>query len=467
MKFSKKEVEDLRMEVNFIIEKGDYEAELNNKLKENQKKAQFKGFRKGKVPMSMIRKMYGNAILVDVINDFLGKEMDKQFEAENIRYIGEPMLAEGQKPLDVDINQPIDYSFTFDIGLRPQFEVQGVSETDSFEKYAIQVEDKTIDDELDVLRRRSGKQELVTEDIDGSDILTLDAKELEGKKMKEKGWETTFTVMVDQIADDKLKKQVLKKKQGDTFQFNIYELEKDKDEQFVKKYFLNLDENEEKEIGSHFEATIKEVRRLIPSEMNEEFFTQNFGDQAKDEESARSFIKEQLVGFYDNESMQLVFRNMMDTMIEKTKFEMPVAFLHRWLKSQEKNKEMPEAEFEKQFKSFIKEMRWSMIKSDLSEKYEVKVEEQDIQQRLYAKAQQYMNNQMQGFSDPNMLNEIYGYLAKDKNQVNQAADEIATDQVFTKLKDVVQLKEKKISLDKFKDVVKKLNEEIEAEKKDK
>lgn len=453
------------MEVNFLIEKPDYESELEKKLKEQQKTAHFKGFRKGKVPMSMIKKMYGNSTLVDVINDRLGKEMDSYFEKEKIQYIGEPMLAEGHEPLDVDINQTGEYSFTFDLGIRPEFEVIGVSEEDTFEKYKVQVDEKTIDGEIEALRKRNGKQEMVTEDIEESDILTLEGVELDGKKVKENGWETGFTLMVDTIGDEKLKKQVLKKKQGDTFDHNIYELEKGRDEAFVKKYFLNLDENEEKEIGEHFRFTIKEVRRLMPAEMTEEFFKTNFGEDITEETAAREYIREQLEKFYDNESYQLVFRNMMDTMIEKTEFDMPEEFLKRWLRSQEKNKDLPEEEFEKQFTSFLKEMRWSLIKSKLSEKLEVKVEEQDIQQRLYAKAQQYIGQQMQGYSDPNMLNQFYQYLAQDKNQVNQAADEIATDMVFGKLKDTVKIEEKKISLDKFKDVVTKLNEQIEAEKK--
>jgi trigger factor len=151
---------------------------------------------------------------------------------------------------------------------------------------------------------------------------------------------------------------------------------------------------------------------------------------------------------------------MMDLMIEKTEFELPVSFLERWLRSQEKNKDLAEDEFNKQFDSFLKEMRWSMIKSELADKHEVKVEEDEIQQRLYGKAQQYMNSQMQGMSDPNLMNQIMQYMTQDRNQVNQAADEIATEKVFGKLGEVVKLKEKKVGLEEFKDIVKKLNEEI-------
>ena len=465
MKYSRKDIDHLRMEVSFVIERADYEKELNKKLAEQQKNAQLKGFRKGKVPMSMIRKMFGNSLLVDVINDVLGKEMDAYFKQENIRYIGEPMLADGHEPLDVNIHELADYTFTFDLGIRPEFEVLGASAEDTYEKLVVQVDAKTIDGEMDLVRRRNGKQEMVTDSIEESDILTLEAIELDGKKPKEGGWDTSFTIMVDSIDDDKLKKQILKKKQGDTFDFDIYKLEKGRDEAFVKKYFLNLDENEDKEIGAQFRATIKEVRRLMPAVMDGAFFENNFGDKASDEASAKAFIQEQLEKFYDNESFQLVYRNIMDAMIEKTRFDMPAAFLEKWLKSQEKNKDLEAAEFEKQFDSFLKEMRWSLIKSNLTDKYDIQVEEQDLQDRLYRKAQSIMENQFQGYADPAMLNQIYQYLAKDSNQVNQAADEVATDRLFGKLKEVVTLKEKKVTLDKFRDIVKSLNEQLEAEKK--
>jgi trigger factor len=294
--------------------------------------------------------------------------------------------------------------------------------------------------------------------------MTIEAVELDGKKVKEKGWETTFTIMVDQIADEKLRKQILKKKQGADFDFNIYTLEKDRDEAFVKKYFLNLDENEEKEIGQEFSGKIKEVKRLLLAEMNEEFFTSNFGDKATDEKTAKEFIREQLSLFYSNEAMQLVYRDVMDKMMNTTKLDLPVSFLEKWLKSQDKNKDLPEIELKNQLETFLKEMRWSLIKSQLSEKYEIDVTEEEVKQRLYSKAQQYMTSQMQGFSDPTMLNQIFEYLAKDQNQVNQSADEVATDKVFGKLKDIVTLEDKKVSLEEFKDIVKALNQQIEAEK---
>lgn len=464
MKYTRKDIEDLRIEVTILIEKPDYEPELQKKLAEQQKTAQFKGFRKGKVPISLIKKMYGNSMLVDVINDVLGKEMDAYFQAENIKYIGEPMLADGHEPLDVDITNPGEYTFTFDLGLRPEFDVIGASENDVYEKMVIDVDEATIDDEMNVLRRRSGKQELVNEDIESSDILTVHALELEGTELKPKGWDTTFTIMVDTIGDENVKKQILTQKQGDTFDFNIYQLEEDRDEVFVKKYFLNLDEGEEKEIGEQFRGTIKEVRRLMPADLTEEFFASNFAEAATNEEEAREFIRQQLGDFYDHEAFQLVFRDMMDKMMEETHFELPVSFLEKWLKSQDKNKDLPEEELKKQLEGFLKEMKWSLIKSKLTEQLGVEVTEQDIRGRLYGKAQQYMNTQMQGYTEPTLINQIFEYLLKDQNQVNQAAEEVASNLVFDKLKDIVKLEEKKVSLDEFKEFVKTLNERLEAEK---
>ena len=466
MKYSRTDRENLRIELNFVVEKTDYEKALNKKLTEQQKNAQLKGFRKGKVPMSMIRKMYGNSILVDSINELLGKELDAWFERENLEYLGEPMLVEGHQPLDVNILEPADYSFTFDVGLKPTIDVKGVSPENEYERLVVEVDDRTIDSEMDVLRRRSGKQELVTDSIEVSDILTLEAIELEDGNPREKGWETAFTIMVETIDSEELKNQVLTLKQGDSFDFNIYTLEKGRDEKFVRKYFLNLDEEEEKEIGQEFRATIKEVRRLMPAEMDAAFFERNFGDEASDEAAARAYIQSQLGKFYENEAMQLVYHSIMESAMDETQVELPVSFLERWLRAQEQNKDLDEADFKSQFERFLKEMKWTLIKSFLSKQYEVKVEENDIQQRLYQKANSLINNQFSGMNDPGFFQQVYEYLAKDRQQVSQAAEEVMTDKIFDKLKDVVTLKDKSVSLEEFKEIVKSLNQHIAQEKND-
>jgi len=459
MQINKTSIDDLQLQVEFLIEKSDYEEALGKKMREKQKSSSFKGFRIGKVPENLIRKMYGNSLLAETVNEVLGKSMDNFFETEKIEYMGEPILAEDQDPVDLDINQLKDYTFIFDLGLRPQFEVNGVSETDAYTLRSITIDEKTIDDEFEMVRRRAGKQEPVEDAIEEKDILTLKAKELDGDELKYEGWETNFSIMVQDIAGEDLKKEVLAKQQGDFIRFDIYNLEKDRDESFVKKHFLFLDENEEKEIGRFFEAEIKEVKRLVPAELDEEFFQFHFGEEVKDEEAARTFIKEELQKFYEVEAKQFLNMNIMEEILAKTEVRLPEAFLRRWLLQMDKNKEMEESVFNKQFETFLKEMKWQLIVSELSRKHQIDVEEEEVSRQLQMRAYNYLNSQM-GYADPEMIRQIYDYMMKDKNQYQKAVEELMTAKVLDKVREIIQPAVQEVTLDSFREEVKALNERI-------
>lgn len=459
MQINKKSTDELQLQVEFLIEKNDYEETLRKKLKEKQKSASFKGFRIGKVPENLIRKMYGNSLLAESVNEVLGKSMDEFFEAEKIEYLGEPVLAEGHEPVDLDINDLKDCSFTFDLGLKPVVDVRGISESDPYTLRSITIDSKTIDEEFDLVRRRAGKQENVEDGIEPKDILTLKAKELDGDTVKYEGWETTFSIMVDDIAEESLKNEVLSKQQGDTIRFDIYNLEKNRDEQFVKKHFLYLDENEEKEIGRHFEAEIKEVKRLIPADLDEEFFQFHFGEEVKDEEAARAYIQDELQKFYESEARQFLKRNIMDEMVAQTEVRLPEAFLKRWLLQMEKNKEMEESAFNTQFEVFLKEMKWQMIVGELSKKYDINVEKEEVTRQLQMKAYNYLNSQM-GYADPDTTRQIYEYMVNDKNLYHQAYEELITAKVMDEVSKEVKPSVQEVSLEAFRDEVKALNERL-------
>lgn len=459
MQINKRSIDELQLQVEFLIQKSDYEETLGKKMREKQKSSSFKGFRIGKVPENLIRKMYGNSLLAESVNEVLGKSMDNFFETEKIEYMGEPILAEDQDPVDLDINQLKDYTFIFDLGLRPQFEVIGVSETDAYTLRSIAIDEKTINDEFEMVRRRAGKQETVEDTIEEKDILTLKAKELDGDELKYEGWETNFSIMVQDIAVEDLKKEVLAKQQGDFIRFDIYNLEKDRDESFVKKHFLFLDENEEKEIGRFFEAEIKEVKRLVPAELEEEFFQFHFGEEVNDEEGARMFIKDELQKFYEVEAKQFLNMNIMEEILAKTEVRLPEAFLRRWLLQMDKNKEMEESVFNKQFETFLKEMKWQLIVSELSRKHQIDVEEEEVSRQLQMRAYNYLNSQM-GYADPEMIRQIYDYMMKDKNQYQKAVEELMTAKVLDKVREVIQPEVQEVSLDSFREEVKALNERI-------
>ncbi|HAQ38886.1 MAG TPA: hypothetical protein DCQ58_10295, partial [Saprospirales bacterium] len=201
------------------------------------------------------------------------------------------------------------------------------------------------------------------------------------------------------------------------------------------------------------------VKRLVPAELDEEFFQFHFGEEVKDEEAARSFIKDELQKFYETEAKQFLNMNIMEEVLAETEVRFPEAFLKRWLLQMDKNKEMEESVFDKQFETFLKEMKWQMIVSELGRKYQIDVEVEEVSRQLQMRAYNYLNSQM-GYADPEMIRQIYDYMMKDKNQYQKAVEELMTAKVFDKVREIIQPVLQEVTIDSFREEVKALNEQI-------
>ena len=452
MKIERKDIDALNKTVTITLSPEDFESEFLTELKKYKAKAHMKGFRKGKTPLSVLKKMYGQSVLADVVMERINKDLSNYISDEKMDVLGQPLPNEDQQKYEFDPNVLEEMSFSFDLGLAPEFEVLGLD--DKFKIFNVSIPDETVEEELMLARKRVGKNEEVEDDIQENDMLTIKALELDGKKLKEGGWETDFTIMAELINDEKIKAKVLKGKKGTKIDFDIYTIEKDKDEKYVRKYLLNLDDEEEKEIGSKFRGTIEKVSRLIPAEMNKEFFKNYFGNEDVDtEEAAKAKIREDIEKYYDQQAKLVMNREVMEHLMDVNKLETPNDFLKRWLSTNNNN--MASEDIEKDFEGFQKNLQWTLIKNKLAKKYEVNVEPQEIRNEMRGKVISYM----QGYPmDENSLNEMVNRLLSNNEQVNKVYEEIQAVKIFDKLEGDLNLEKKKITLEKFKDLVKSLNE---------
>jgi trigger factor len=455
MKIVRKDIDNLNASLTITIEKEDYDKKFKSELNKYKDKVQMKGFRKGKTPASVINKLYGKGILADTINNVLQENLSNYLVEQKMNILGQPLPSEEESQIDFDLKNLKDFEFNFDLGLAPDPDLIGVSATDKYNKKTVDIPDSMVNDELDLARRRQGKTIHPENDIQEKDILTLDAKELDGKKVKEEGWVTTFTIMVDLIGDDKLRKAILKKKKGDSFQHDIYKLEKERDEAYVKKYFLNLDEEEEKEISNNFEYTISEISRIEPAELDKAFFDSYFaGKEVADEAQARDFIKEEIESYYNQQSKTLFYREMMEELMESNPMELPDGFLKRWLKYQ--NEKLTDENLDSEYELFAKNLKWTLIKNKLVDAYKIEVNGEDIKSEIQNRFKQYFN--AQGV-DENYLNGVVERFLQNKEEVNKVYEELVANRMFAKLEETVEIKEKKISLDDYKEEVEKINKQ--------
>lgn len=452
MKVERQEIDQLNSTITILLEPGDYEPNFLDELKKYKSKVQMKGFRKGKTPMGVIKKMYGQSVLAEIVMDQINKGLTDFISEEKIDILGQPLPKEDQQQYDFDPNNLSDMEFRFDVGMAPEFDIQGVE--DEFRLYDVSADDKTIEEELNVARRRFGKQEEVEDNIEEKDMLTISAWELEDGEKKEKGWETGFTVLVEMVGDEKVKKIILAGKAGLEFDFDIYNIEKDRDEAHVKKYFLNMDEEEEQEVGKLFRGKIDKVARIAPAELNGEFFTNYFGnEEVTTEEEAKNKIKEEIEKYYEHQSKLVMNREVMEHLMDKNNLSTPDTFLKKWLTSTNENTSAEE--IEKDYESFQKNLQWTLIKNKFSDKYDVVVSPEHIRNNMRQKISSYM----QGYPmDDNQMNEMIDRLLKDKEQVNKTYEEIQAMMIFDALEKDLNLKKEPIGIEEFKEVVKSLNE---------
>lgn len=452
MKISKNEIDALNASLHITIEQSDYEEKFKAELNKYKGKAQLKGFRKGKTPISAIKKMYGKGLLVETINNILSETLNKYIEDEKLEVLGQPIPSEDQKAMDFDIKDFQDYEFGFDLGLAPVFEVQGLDK--SLERTVVDIPEEMVTEELEMAQKKLGTEIYPEQDIQENDMITIKAAELDGDKVKKKGWETGFPLLVS-LMEDSAKKDVLGKNLGDSFRFNIRTVEKDKDENHVNKYLLNLDEGEEKEIGDMFEGKIEKISRIDPAPIDQEFFDKYFGEEGKEssEEEVRTQIRENISKHYVDQTKNLLYRDIMEHLMESNQVELPETFLKRWLKVS--NEEATDEVIEKEFEAFAKNLKWNLVRDKIEKKFDVQVLPEDIREGFKRRISAYFGGNAQGID----LDQMVDSMMKNQEQFRQVYDEEKAEKLFEAISSEMTIEEKHISLDEFKELVKKINEQ--------
>lgn len=459
MKVNLEKNDDLTALLEFELEKSDYEKEYLQELKKYQAKATLKGFRKGKTPMGFIKKMYGKSVLAEQINKKLQESLYKYLQDEKIDILGDPLPNKDQQEIDFDAKELSNFKFKFDLGLSPEFEVEGVSTEDSYSKNLVSVTDAMIDEEILAYRKQLGESKETEDAVADKDLVKLQAEEA-GSGVLADGWACEFTVSVDLLNDD-VKSKIIGLKKDDTIEFDIYNLEKDKDEAYVKKYLLQVPEEEaDREIGKDFVGKIVEIKRLELAELNTEFFDKLFGkDEIGTEEALRTKIKENIYGFYNKQATSLMYRDIMQVLVEKNTMELPDTFLKRWLK--ETNEGMDDAKLEGEYEGFQENLKWTLIKTKLAKRFEVEVKPEEIRGHLTEKVKGYFGGY--GQVDSQYIDTMVNQLTEDRTQVQNAYNEIEADKLFAEIEKNITVAETTIDADAFKELVQQANEQHKKE----
>ena len=430
------------------IEEDDFKNDVEKELKNYRKRANVPGFRPGMVPMGLIRRQYGNAVKMDVVNNKLSEEVNKYIQDNKINMLGMPLGSEKQTPVDLEKDAP--YTFMFDIAVAPEFDIE-LSDKDAIDYYDITVDDKLVDQQVDGFASRFGAYQKAEEYKEG-DVLKGDLRELDAEgNTKEGGVEVEgATVMPQYLKDDDQKKLFEGAKAGDIITFSPYKAYAGGAEVAT---LLKVEREKKDDYQGDFSYQITEVQHFEKHAVDQELFDQVFGkDEVKDEKSFREKIaegvKQQLATDEDFRFLQDLRKYAEEKVGQLT---YPEALLKRVLK--ENNKDKDDEFINKNYEASLKDLTWSLIKNKLAEKAEVKVNDDDVKNvaREIARAQ-FAQYGMQNVGEE-YVNNYAEELLKQRDTVNQFAERAVDEKLVAAIKPVVKLNHKEISLEDFNKMV--------------
>ena len=427
------------------IEKSDYEEKVEKTLKNYRKRAQVPGFRPGQAPMSMIKRQYGMSVKVDEVNRLLGEKLTEYIRDNKVEMLGEPLPSDKQQPIDFEGDGPM--TFLFDIAVAPEFKAE-LTDKDKIDCYNIKVDDKIIDQQVQMYQSRSGQYEKA-DSYQANDMLKGDLRELDEQGNTKEGGITVSdaAMMPEYIKVDEQKKLFAEAKPGDIITFNPKKAYPENDSEIAA--LLKLKKEEVADLTADFSYQITEISRFTPAAIDQKLFDQVFGEgTVKDEKEFRQkiadMIQPQLTENSDYKFLQDV-RAYMDKKVGELTF--PEALLKRIMQNQYKDKG---ADFvEKNFAQSIVELKWHLIKEQLVEAAGIKVEDEDV--KAIAKEQARMQFAQYGMTNvPEEYLENYAEeTLKKRENINGLVDRAVDVKLTEALKKLVKLNEKNVTLDEF------------------
>jgi len=451
MKISKTSIDDLNLVVKIIIEKQDYEATVNETLKEYRKKANMPGFRKGMVPAGLIKKMHGRAALAEEVNKLLSRELTKYISDEKLEILGEPLPSLTEKAV-VNFDSDADFEFSFDLGLSPQINLD-------FEKigklpyYEIAVDDQLIDNQIEGYANRFGEN-IPAEVVGEKETVLGDFAQLNADGVVVEGGISTNNVQVavQLIKDEAIQKLFIGAKIGDVVKFNPrVALANDHE----VTHLLKVKDDAIESVDCDFNFTINTINTFIAAPIDEALIKKIYGDETevKTIEELREKIHTELKANLLYSSNYRFLVDAKEALTNAAALTLPVEFLKRWLV--ETNEKVTAEQIEEEFGTFRKDLDWTLIKTKLAKDNEVRIEESDI--ALMAREMAQMQFHQYGMSNvpEEYLDNYANSILQNKEQKQKMAEKKIEDKVLEVIKEKSGLVFKQVSQKEFDDLFEK------------
>lgn len=427
------------------LEKTDYLPAFEKSLKDYSKKANIPGFRKGMVPAGLIKKMYGSSVFTDEILRTVDRELIKYLETEKLDIFAQPLPLE-MDIRQLDVNNPTEYTFQFEVGMKPQFTIADLSRS-KMTRYKVTVTDEMIDAEIARLQNRYGNMtepELVDSEENVLNV-TFTACDADGNET-DGGIKKENSLLVKYFAE-KLRNNWMGKKNGDSMVVQLKEAFEEKEREWILGD-LGLDKDDPASIEQFFKITLTKVGLLEKRELNEEFFNQLYPNQeVKTENDFREKIRTEIQAYWDSQARNHLQHMAYHELLEKTTIDFPESFLKKWIKTQGE-KAKTEEEVEAEFPTFKNQLKWTLISEKIVTENNIQVLPEEIKEFAKQQLFGYMGMGAAAEEQP-WVNEYIDKMMKDRKYVEESFNRIQTQKIFDWAETQIQAEEKAISAEDF------------------
>ncbi len=433
MNITKKDIDKLNAVLTVEISKDDYSGKVEKVLNDYRKNANIPGFRKGQVPMGMVKKQYGKAVLVEEVNKLLQDALHKFLTEEKLDVLGNPLPKN-----EADINWDADdYSFEFELGLAPEFNVDVKGK--EVLQYKIVADDEMLNNQVKTIRKQYGKLISKNEVEKGDEItgvFTSTEKEIEKKT----------TLSTEDISGKKQLDSLIGAKVGDTVTLKTKGMFADDHD---NQKYLGVAHDDAHGLDIEVSFKIEEVNKREMAELNQELFDKLFGEAVvTSEEELKAKIKEDAEKQFEQQSDQKLLNDVVDSLIENTKFELPDAFLQRWI-AVSGEKRLSEEEAKEEYEKSEKGLRYQLIEGKLRAENNLQVTFDELKEHSKNMIKAQMAQFGQNDPSDEELESIAARILSNKEEVQRLSEQLNTNKLLNYFKENAKLKTKEVTYDKF------------------
>lgn len=439
MQINHTEFKDLTSVITLTLTPADYEEAVTKQLRQLRQKADIPGFRKGMVPIGLIKKMYGKSVLADVLNNQIAENLNKYIEEQKMHILGDPLPNDELTP-NMDLDNDTEFTFAFDVAVPAEFDAK-LTGKNKLTSYTITVDAKMVDNQVNSYAERFGEYVDVDDFKDGDVLRGTLTEQKEGGIVKENA------ILNPQYMADKKQAALFKgAKKNDVITFNPMKAFKNETE---VASLLDLKKDDVKELNSDFTLTITSITRHQAAKIDGELFAKVYGENnVKDEAEFRAKVQAEIEANMAEDAKYKFGLDAKAAILKKAgEFALPEAFLKRWVAAT--NKDMKPEDLDRDFPEMIKQLRWQLAKDQLMKEYDVKVEKDDI--NAYAREVARMQFLQYGMMhvEEQYLNSFAENILKDENQLRGIVERVAENKIFDHLRSVAKIEEKAISYEDF------------------